>query len=186
MKRILLAGLASLSVGVVLPTMSAASPDRAHDHGSGAERHHGRERQRGDRRREHRQRDVQRHEVRHQHFGDTATGSVGTVQSLENGVLTIALADGSTVTGAVTPDTRIACEATGDNDFVSHDRGPRGGDDGNHGDRGDDNSNDNGDRGDDNSPQCAALLQQAGTPVIDAELNIFRGAASWEEVELGS
>jgi hypothetical protein len=66
----------------------------------------------------------------------------GTVQSFENGVLTIALANGGTVSGAVTDETEVECD-----DDAGDDRGHEDGDDHHgrhHGDDGDDGDDDDG------------------------------------------
>jgi hypothetical protein len=184
MKRILLAAIASLSLLAALPAISAAAPQHSRDHGGRVERHHRGDRDRGDRRREERR--------RVEHFRPHDVGTTGTVQSFDNGVLTIALTNGSTVSGLVTGNTRVSCESIdNERDFARHDGGPGpsggsdsgSGDDGNHGD--DNGDGDNGDHHDGNDPQCFAMLQHPGTKVIDAELNIVQGNAFWDEVELG-
>jgi hypothetical protein len=181
MKRIVLAAITCLSLLVALPTISAA-----HSSGPNAGRdHHPVDRGSqpngpGDR---HRDGDRERRD-RLEHFRAQPAGMAGTVKSFQNGVLTITLPDGSTAAGTVTSDTRVSCEGM-DRDSSSRDGGSSGsgdrGDNGGHGDNGD-----NGDRGDQNNDaSCVAMLQQPGTTVRDAELHVFRGAAVWEEVELG-
>jgi hypothetical protein len=156
--------------------------------------------------------------VRHERFGAITTGSssgsssnsgaggtatpaesAGTVQSFSGGVLTLALADGSTVSGKVTDSTEIECEAAqmsgmhadgdgggghggGDNSGPGSgdNQGQRGGD---NGDRGDDN----GDRGDDNgndNQTCMAGGLVAGAAVRSAELRVSSAGATWDKVEL--
>jgi hypothetical protein len=127
------------------------------------------------------------------------TGS-GTVQSFTNDVLTIKLNDGTTtVSGKITPDTEVECEAM-DQDFVRQDGGPGpsgrddngdNGDRGDQGDRGDDRGDrgdqgdDRGDRGDDNDNQnCLTALQTAGTKVRDATLKVTGAGAIWDRVDL--
>lgn len=51
-----------------------------------------------------------------------AEQNAGTVQSFTNGVLTIALNNGQTVSGMVTPDTEIVCRAVEPTGMQSHDR----------------------------------------------------------------
>jgi Ni/Co efflux regulator RcnB len=199
MKRIVLAAITCLSLALVaLPAVSAARSTSNHvgrdhrpdDRGGNRDRH-------GDRHRDRERRD------RLEHFRGHDAGTAGMVQSFQNGVLTIKLADGSTVAGLVTSATRVSCEAM-DHAFASRDGGPgpsgsgngdngnRGdngdrGDRGDNGDRGDRGDNgDRGDRGDDNNaPSCVAMLQQPGTTVRDAELHVSRANAVWDEVELG-
>jgi Ni/Co efflux regulator RcnB len=183
MKRIVLAAITCLSLAVVaLPAVSAAHSTSSHvgrdhrpDDRGDRDRH-------GDRHRDRDRRD------RLEHFRAHAAGTAGTVQSFQNGVLTIKLADGSTAAGLVTSATRVSCEAM-DQDFASHDGGPgpSGSGDGEHGNRGDNGDRgDRGDRGDENNqPACVAMLQQPGTTVRDAELHVSRSGAVWDEVELG-
>jgi hypothetical protein len=190
MKRILLAAIASLSLLVALPAISAAAPQHSRDHGGRVERHHRGDRDRGDRRRD---------ERRVERFRPEGTGTTGTVQSFQNGVLTIALANGSTVSGTVTANTRVSCESMdNERDFARRDGGPgpnggsgsssgsgSGDNGGNGGNGGNDGNGGNGDHHEGNDPQCFAMLQHPGTKVIDAELNIVQGNAFWDEVELG-
>lgn len=106
-------------------------------------------------------------------------------------MLTVKLADGSTVRGMVTSATRVSCEAM-DQSFSSHaGPGPNGNGNGNgsgdHGNGSDDHGNnhgDPGDNGDGNSPSCVAALQRPGTIVHDAALGISNGGAVWQEVDL--
>jgi Ni/Co efflux regulator RcnB len=185
MKRIVLAAITCLSLAVVaLPAVSAAHSTSNHvgrdhrpdDRGGNRDRH-------GDRHRDRERRD------RLEHFRGHDAGTAGmVVQSFQNGVLTIKLADGSSVAGLVTSATRVSCEAM-DHAFTSRDGGPgpSGSGNGDNGNRGDDGDRgDHGDNGDDNnSPSCVAMLQQPGTTVRDAELHVSRGNAVWDEVELG-
>ncbi len=152
--------------------------------------------------------------VRHERFGavTSPTEAAGTVQSFDAGVLTLALANGSTVSGRVDNGTEIECEMADVNDMNdmradgdrggghgsgdnsgpggSGDQGSRGGD---HGGRGDDNGDrgdDNGDRGDDNGERggddqtCTAADLVAGAVVRSAELRVASGGAIWDKVEL--
>jgi Ni/Co efflux regulator RcnB len=203
MKRILLAAVACLSLLVALPAVSAA-------HSSG---HHLGRHDRPEDRSGHRDRAGERHRNRNhahrlEHFrahrsgSADPSGSAGTVQTFQNGVLTIKLTDGATVSGLVTSDTRVSCEAM-ERDFSSHDRGSGSSGSGDHGDNGDRGGNgdrgdrgDNGDRGDrgdrgdhgdngqNNDPICLAGLQKAGTTVRDAELSVSSAGAKWREIEL--
>jgi Ni/Co efflux regulator RcnB len=190
MKRILLAAVACLALLVALPALSAA-----HSSGHQGGRDHrpedraGHRHRNGDRHREHARHHRLRHFRAHGTGTSDTTGAAGAVQSFQNGMLTIKLADGSTVSGVVTSDTRVSCEAM-EQDFSSRDGGggsSGSGDHGNDGDRGDDGDRrDNGDRGNrgDNDATCFAGLQKPGTTVRDAELSVSPGGSIWREVEL--
>jgi len=106
----------------------------------------------------------------------------GEVKSFENGMLTISLANGGTLTAAVTDDTEVECD-----DDAGDDRGDDDGDDDHHGDHhGDDDAqaalDDPGD--DDENEDCGPDALVAGTKVLEAELKVRNGEAVWEEVEL--
>jgi hypothetical protein len=121
--------------------------------------------------------------------------NTGTVESFEDGVLTISLFNGDTIKGAVTDDTEIKC----DNDPFD-DRHGDGDDDGHHGhgddddgdhDHGDDDGDDDakaahdGDDDDDHGcNRCSPDSLVAGAKVLEAELKIRDGEAVWDEVEL--
>jgi hypothetical protein len=142
--------------------------------------------------------------VRHDRFGAVTnpTENAGTVQSFTGGVLTLSLANGSTVSGTVNDGTEIECEMADVNDMndmrADGDRGgahgsgdnsgPGGG--GDQGSRGGDNGGrggDNGDRGDDNgndNQNCMAADLVAGAVVRSAELRVSSGGAIWDKVEL--
>jgi hypothetical protein len=145
-----------------------------------------------------------RHHVRHhfrrhdERFGPAptapSTSDAGTVMSLTNGVLTIKLNDGSTVSGMVTNNTEIECRAIGDDRALDGGPGPSGGggndadnDGGNNGDNGDnggDNGNgDNGDRGNDNA-NCAMGALAVGAVVRDAELSVSNAGSFFTRVDL--
>ncbi len=169
MKRILLLAAAGLSVLVALPAVSAA---HSSSHRLGRDHHP--EHRLGERHRD-RHRDGS---LEHISAPSTGTHTAAAVRSFQNGVLTITLADGSTASGMVTPDTRVSCE-TMNGDVNDQDRGGDGG-------RGSGDNGDNGDHRDQaNDPSCVAMLQQPGTAVRDAELHVSQGDAVWEEVELG-
>jgi hypothetical protein len=130
--------------------------------------------------------------VHHRDFGhvNDMAGDAGTVASFDDatGKLTIALNDGSTVTGTVTPDTEIECGAANepehDNFFHRNDHGGGSGDNsgsGDHGDRGDGGDN----RGDDNDMQnCDTSALTPGATVHEAELRLSGAGAIWDRVEL--
>jgi hypothetical protein len=115
---------------------------------------------------------------------DDGDEHAGTVDSFQNGVLTIALAGGGTLTGQVTDATEIEC----DGDSAEASREPESGDD-----RGDDQADDDpgdDDQGDDNDDQgedgsCGTDALQRGTTVDEAELRARDGAATFEKIELG-
>jgi hypothetical protein len=134
--------------------------------------------------------------VRHEQFRGVSrndvTQNAGTVAAFANGTLTITLADGATVSGAVTRFTRLACDAG----TLMHDqdRGPGGNRD--NGDSGDGNNvnivnsgdNDNdGDRGDNDRGEhrvnmCTTVVP--GMAVRDAALTFTAGGPVWNRVEL--
>src|SRR5947209_4132617 len=132
MRRLTLTAFASALVLAIAPASALAS----HHH----KRHHHR---------------THHARVVHKRFGDVnnpttptttpTSDTAGTIDSFTNGVLTIKLNDGSTVSGKVTSDTEIECEAA-DNESAMHADGDGGGDHSGSGDQsgGDDN------RGDDN------------------------------------
>jgi hypothetical protein len=122
----------------------------------------------------------------------------GTIASFTGGVLTIALNDGSTVSGNVTERTEIECPVPSASaaDFSRHDGedngddrgqdenggpGPSGRDDGD--DHGQDNDADDDDAGD-QAEHCtmAALVQ--GASVREAFLSVSSAGATWLKIEL--
>ena len=104
--------------------------------------------------------------------------NAGTIASFSDGVLTITLAGGGTLTGEVDEDTEIEC---GDMARASDD-----GDDDHHGDDGDGHHGD--DEGDDDQgdENCASDALTTGAVVHEAELKARDGKAVFEKVELGS
>jgi hypothetical protein len=114
--------------------------------------------------------------------GSTSTSSeqnAGTVQSFTGGVLTIALNNGQTVSGNVTGDTEIECQAPDMPTMWSgHDHG---GDNGN--DQGDDNGNDQGDDNGENA-NCSSADLTPGAVVHEARLGLSGAGATWDKVEL--
>jgi hypothetical protein len=96
--------------------------------------------------------------------------NAGTIASFANGVLTINLAGGGTLTGDVTDETEIECDDTA---HASDDGDHHGGDDGDDDDQGDDDN-------------CASDALAAGATVHEAELKAEDGKATFEKVELGS
>jgi hypothetical protein len=102
--------------------------------------------------------------------------NAGTIASFADGVLTINLAGGGSLTGAVTDETEIEC---GDMAQTSDDGDHHGGgDDGDHHGGGDD--------GGDDDANCASDALTVGRSVHEAELKAEDGQATFEKVELGS
>jgi hypothetical protein len=112
--------------------------------------------------------------------------NAGTIASFSDGVLTIDLAGGGTLTGAVTQDTEIECPDTAQaaDDGGGDHHGGDGGDD-DHGGPGDDDGGGD-DQGDDDGGTCDAGALTAGAVVHEAELKASNGQATFEKVELGS
>ncbi len=183
---------------------------------------------------EHQQRDDhgvhhKRHHARHHHhahlvtFGASASSApaggsgtttapappsdetAGTVASFSNGVLTITLKDGSTVSGKVTSFTEIECRAAmaaaashgdqGDDNGQGDDRGrdgqsnsgPSNGgqDDGPAHDEGDDNGQDVGDDDrQDEAEHCTTAALVPGAVVREAQLSVSSAGSVWRKVEL--
>jgi hypothetical protein len=122
----------------------------------------------------------------------------GTIASFTGGVLTIALNDGSTVSGKVTERTEIECSAPSMSasaaDFSGHD----GGDDNGFDDRGNDGGgqsgpsdgrsghDDNGqdDNGHDAAEHCTSAALVLGASVEEALLSVGGDGATWVKVEL--
>ena len=148
-----------------------------------------------------------RHHKRHHHhhahirrFGDvsspgsptttpTPSQSAGTVASFSNGVLTITLNDGSTVSGAVTNDTEIECMAPDTSGTMQRsDDGPGDNGGGDQGGSGDGDHGDNGGPGDDdngNQNNCSSADLTQGAMVAEgAELKITSSGNVWDKVEL--
>jgi hypothetical protein len=101
------------------------------------------------------------------------------VASFTNGTLTIALNNGSTVSGKVTPSTELECDAARSSSMQRDDR--RGGDSSEGGDR---QSEDNEDEGAEQHPSCSTADLQPGTVVREAELRLSGSGANWQKVEL--
>ncbi len=185
MRRILTAVLASGLLALALPAAASAHHAGRRDaaHRARAHRHH-------------------RHHHRTVVFApsakpsDTTTGTeppapsseepVATVDSFEGGVLKITLADGSTVSGKVTEETRISCGCDG-HDFQD---GPQGSQDGGSpGWQGDEGGPGFDHHDDAQMPQneqgsCGVSSLVPGAKVKEAELNVSAGGAVWDKVEL--
>jgi hypothetical protein len=170
MKRLTLTAFASALVLAIAPASALAK----HHH----KRHHHKR--------------VHHARVVHKRFGDVnnpatpstqTSDAVGKVDSFTNGVLTIKLNDGSSVSGKVTNDTEIECEAA-ENESTMHADGDGGGGGDNRG--GDDNGrgDDNGGGDDENGQACTSTGLASGTSVTGAELRITSAGAVWEKVRL--
>jgi hypothetical protein len=175
----------SAAVAIAAPSVALATHHKHHHarHHHSARTHHG---------------------VRHQRFGKSVQGQTssaqqaGTVTSFTNGILTITLNDGSTVSGAVTTQTELECTAPqqqnqGDNDgddngaALTNARNDHGG--GSSSGSGDDNgggsgSGDDNGGSDDGNQMCSTASLTPGTPVAEANLEISSTGASWDKVEL--
>lgn len=180
MRRILLLAAGALALALAVPGAASAHHGRGHHH-----RHH---------------HHAKAHHARLEHFNapantdpsnPSAPADAGRVASFANGVLTITLADGSTVSGKVTSDTEINCmgpnaQASRDGGGDQGDQGDQSqGDQGGSGDQGDDNGSGD-DQGDQQSqaPTCDTTSLTAGTPVHEAILKIGSNGAEFKLVLL--
>ena len=147
------------------------------------------------------------HHARIHRFGDQNTAptsmspsdNAGTVQSFQNGVLTIALNDGSTVKGMVTNDTELECTSTQQSSTTIHDDGDPGSGD-NQGSGGDNQGSGSSDQGDNNQGDddqggdqnengmnnCSSSSLVAGAVVHEATLSIGGSGSVWQKLELVS
>jgi hypothetical protein len=138
-----------------------------------------------------------RHHGRHHHH-ELELREAGTISSFDatTGRLTIALADGESVSGLVTEGTEIKCEGADDRrarrDHGGDNSGP-GSDNGGNFEPGDDNGgrgepepgDDNGGEAPPAEASCSVASLAPGAIVGEAELRLEGGAAVFEEVELG-
>jgi hypothetical protein len=121
------------------------------------------------------------------------TESAGKVASFKEGVLTITLNDGTSVSGKVTEQTQIHCSApptTGGED--NDDEGGSG--EGDHGSSGQPRASessrhlaraaDHGDGGDEGQQSCTTSALTEGALVREAELSISSAGAVWDHVDL--
>ncbi len=173
MRRLMFTAIASVAVVAFVPASALAQ-----HHGRHHKRHH--------------------HHAHIRRFGDvTSPGSptttpspsqsAGTVASFSNGVLTITLTDGSTVSGAVTNDTEIECMAP-DTSGSSGSSGTMQRADDSPGDNGggDQGSGDDDNGGASSSSSCSTADLTQGTPVAGAELKITSSGNVWDKIELMS
>lgn len=166
MRKLVLSVVASCALIAVAPASALA-------HGKHHRRHH------------------RAHHARIRHWGNDQGSTqgqtqnaapAGTVQSFTGGVLTIALANGQTVSGQVTGDTEIKCEATDTSSgMTSHDRWG----DNNAGGQGDDDQG-QGDDDNNNNSMCSSSDLTAGAPVQAAELRVSSAGAVWDKVILAT
>jgi len=121
--------------------------------------------------------------------------NAGTIESFDNGVLTIDLFGGGSVSGQVTDQTEIRCENEGqDEDEAGDDDGGAtagvqarddGGDNSGPGGEGGDNSGPgDGDEEGEDEDACTTADLTPDTVVHEAELELENGQAVFEEVEL--
>ncbi|MFL5822026.1 MAG: hypothetical protein ACJ764_01135 [Solirubrobacteraceae bacterium] len=187
MRRILLTLVAATAMVAVTPGLALAHRHHRHHHRShhhAARTHHRR--------------------VRHRRFGSgwsqsgDQQGTAGTVTSFDNGVLTITLNNGNTVSGDVTDSTELECTAPSsanpqneDGDQGGGGDNSSGGDDQNEGageDQGEDQGQNQGDeQGEDqgeDAQSCGTSALTPGTTVAEAELKISSAGSTWQKVEL--
>jgi hypothetical protein len=164
MRKIMLTAVATCAVVALIPATALA-------HGHGGRHHHAR--------------------IHHRQFGHAwgqagnttpagAAQDAGTVQSFTNGVLTIALANGQTVSGTVTPDTEIECRAP----EMSGTSGTTGWRDHHQGDDDGPGDDDNGDFDNEGAQNCDTSALTAGAVVHEARLSVSGAGANWDKVEL--
>ena len=141
-----------------------------------------------------------RHHAQFRRFGDqntaptsmSASDNAGTVQSFQNGVLTIVLNDTNhtAIQGAVTNDTELECTSP-EQSSTAHEEGDGGGGDQGSGDnnQGDNNQGDDNqgeDSNEDEQMNCSTANLVAGAVVHEASLRIGGAGAVWQKVELVS
>lgn len=118
--------------------------------------------------------------------------NAGTIDSFEDGVLTIALAQGGKLSARVDGDTEIECHTPGDLKSRGHssslgdDDGPNHDAEDEHGDHddGDADGDDVHEHGEDDDDECGADALSPGTKVHEAELELTSKGTRWEELEL--
>lgn len=165
MRKMLLSVVACCAVIAILPASALA---HGHHHKGHHRAHHARIRDWGS----------------DQGTGQNQAADAGTVQSFTGGVLTILLNNNQTVSGQVTPDTEIECEAA---DMSSSLRSHDDFGDNNNSDQGDDDQgpgDDDQGQGDDNNAMCSSSDLTTGTVVHEAELRLSGAGAVWDRVEL--
>jgi hypothetical protein len=113
--------------------------------------------------------------------------NAGSIASLTNGVLTVNLAGGGTLTATVTPDTEIECDDSTATASGSDD-GSGGGDDDEDGDHQNGQQHDGGDddHEGDSGGNCGADALTVGRTVAEGEIKTAGGGAVWDKLELGA
>ena len=187
MRRMITIGIAAACAALVLPAAAMARHSSHH-----ARSHH----------RRHRAHTVVfspgtvRHSTPGPATGETPPSpsegeAAGTIASFEGGVLKITLADGTTVSGKVTEQTRIECGCPGHEGDTSSGEGEdhgwsgEGGFSGG-GSQGDDEqgSMPSGTPGSEEVPSCGTSALVPGAKVQEAELMVGGAGAVWEKVDL--
>jgi hypothetical protein len=123
--------------------------------------------------------------------GETA----GTVASFTNGVLTITLTDGSTVSGKVTEQTEIHCQSAtageqgedqgddnGNDESSSTTTARTSSHDGQGGESGQDSGGDH--QGNEGQQSCTSAALVPGAVVREAELSVGSGGSIWHQIDL--
>lgn len=123
--------------------------------------------------------------------GETA----GTVASFTNGVLTITLTDGSTVSGKVTEQTEIHCQSAtaggqgedqgddnGNDESSSTTTARMSSHDGQGGESGQDGGGDH--QGNEGQQSCTSAALVPGAVVREAELSVGSGGSIWHQIDL--
>jgi hypothetical protein len=116
-------------------------------------------------------------DTQQQSSSSSSDQNAGTVAApgFMNGVLTITLNDGTTVSGKVTDATQLECQAAEPTTMQTDEHG------------GDNSSGDHGDNGDeqgDGQQSCTTAALTTGTVVREAELSVSSAGAVWDKVEL--
>jgi hypothetical protein len=144
-------------------------------------------------------------------MASNSADNAGTVESFSNGVLTIMLADGSTVSGAITNDTELECAAPeqpqtihddgdgGSGDQSGSDKQVQGSDDQSAADDQDDAAEQNANQAEEQNENeaaeenendaqnnCSSTDLTQRTVVREAELRISSAGKVWKKVELAS
>ena len=118
-----------------------------------------------------------------------APETAGMVVSFSNGVLTLKLNDGTTVSGTISDSTSIDCAGPAGNGEDGHDNGNDNSDNGDNSGRGngDGGGGPGGGHGDDErggAIACTVAAVTTGTLVAEAELHISNLGSVWESLEL--
>jgi hypothetical protein len=146
----------------------------------------------------HHKRHHRAHHARVRDFGSTTSSSsssggssqdqpAGTIQSISGNAVTIALTGGGTVTGNVTGDTEIECQAADMSGSSSWQGLDHGGDNNSTG-SGDNNQGDDdqgqGDDDNNNAQSCGMPSLTQGAVVQEAELMVSSAGSTWKKIDL--